>query len=170
MFVRIAMSLGGSAGTAALDATVSAVRVVARNVIGRALVEAALLGTGFWLVGLPQTPLLVLACFVLQLLQIGSWPVWMVGLVWLWLVQVDHAAAVALLGWVVLVAVAIRLLDKRMFAHRSQVPRSLLFLAVLGGLTEWGFSGIFLGAAVVSIAWSLMQRWLDSSENAVADG
>ncbi len=119
---------------------------------------------------MPQTPLLALACLVLQLLQIGSWPVWMVGLVWLWLVQVDHAAAVALLGWVVLVAVAIRLLDKRMFAHRSQVPRSLLFLAVLGGLTEWGFSGIFLGAAVVSIAWSFMQRWLDSSENAVADG
>jgi len=44
------------------------------------------------------------------------------------------------------------------------MPRTLLFLAVLGGLIAWGFTGIFLGAAAVSVAWTLMQHWLDASQ------
>ncbi len=36
----------------------------------------------------------------------------------------------------------------------------VVFLAVLGGLLEWGFSGMFTGAIAVGVAWTLMRAWL----------
>ena len=162
---RAAMLLGGQAGVDALEVTSQAVRVVALGIIGGALVEAVLSGVGFWLTGLSLVPLLALACFVLRLLQIGPWPVWIVCLIWLWW-QGDHGAALALFAWVVVVVAGTGMVLKhRLIAARLTMPRTLLFLAVLGGPIAWGFTGMFLGAAAVSVAWTLMRHWLDASRD-----
>ena|GEM_PF-5903900 len=48
--------------------------------------------------------------------------------------------------------------------HRL-IPRTLLFLAVLGGLIAWSFTGMFLGAPAPSVGWTLMRYWLDESRD-----
>lgn len=166
---QVAIGLGGPAGAAALDATARAVLVVGLGVIGGAVVEAVLTAIGFWLTGLPLAPLLALLCFVLRVLQIGAWPVWIAGVLWLWLWQGSHGAAIALVAWLAIVVLGSnRLLEPYLITRRSMLPRPLLFLAVLGGLLAWGFSGMFLGAAAVAVTWTLVHHWLDVRAPAAA--
>lgn len=165
---RLAAALGGTAGEATLGVTAGAVSVVAFGILGGALVEAVLCFLGFWALGLPLAPLLALLCFVLRLLQVGPWPVWIAGIAWLWLVEGSLDAAVGLAGWAAAITLLGMALETRLVGLRSPVPRPILFLAVLGGLVAWGFSGMFLGAAAVSVAWSLGQRWLALEEAAAS--
>jgi predicted PurR-regulated permease PerM len=158
---RLAVALGGPAGEEALRVTTRAVSVVATGIIGGAVVEALLSALGYWLAGLPLAPLLALGGFVLRLLQVGPWPVWALAVLWLWLGQDAPGAALGLAAWFAAVAWVGARLGRRLVGARTLVPRPVLFLAVLGGLAAWGFTGMFLGAAAVTVGWTLTQRWLD---------
>lgn len=161
---RLARALGGPAGEAALGVVAGAISIVAYGILGGALVEALLCFLGFWALGLPLAPLLGLACFVLRLLQVGPLPVWILGGLWLWLVEGAPAQALALTGWAAVIVALGMMQDARLVGLRSPVPRPVLFLAVLGGLAAWGFTGMFLGAAAVSVAWTLGAQWLAEEE------
>jgi hypothetical protein len=43
------------------------------------------------------------------------------------------------------------------------------FIGVLGGLIAWGFIGIFLGATLLAIGYTLLQSWLDQAASAAAE-
>lgn len=158
---RLAVALGGSAGEAALAVTARAIGVVATGILGTAVVETLLSALGFWLAGLPLTPLLALAGFVLRLLQVGPWPVWGLAVLWVWLWREEPGTALLLGAWFAAVAWLGERLGERLVGARTLVPRPVLFLAVLGGLAAWGFTGMFLGAAAITVGWTLTQRWLD---------
>ena len=54
----------------------------------------------------------------------------------------------------------VRLLTPFPARRRPEVPSPLLFPAVPGGLLNWGFSGMFQGAAAVAVIWSLGADWI----------
>lgn len=157
---RGADALGGTAGTDALDATARAIWVVTLGVLGGALVETALSWFAFMVLGLPLAPVLALLCFVFRLLQVGPWPVWIAASLWLWFIEAKLGTTLALAGWVAVTVVIRSWLERKAVRLGDAVPKALLFLAVLGGLIAWGFSGMFLGAASISVAWTLMHSWL----------
>lgn len=157
---RLARVLGGEAGATALAVTTRAVRVVATGVLGGALVEALLTFLLLWSLGVPVAPLLALIGFALRLLQIGPWPVWLLGVAWLALVEGAPGHALLLVAAVIGITAVGTLLERRLLGPGPGVPKPILFVAVLGGLTAWGFTGMFLGAAAVSVAWMLMVEWV----------
>jgi predicted PurR-regulated permease PerM len=110
--------------------------------------------------GLPLAPVLALLCFVFRLLQVGPWPVWIAASLWLWFIEAKLGTTLALAGWVAVTVVIRSWLERKAVRLGDAVPKALLFLAVLGGLIAWGFSGMFLGAASISVAWTLMHSWL----------
>jgi predicted PurR-regulated permease PerM len=163
---RLALRLGGPAGEEALAVSQRAILAVAQGVIGSALAEAIACGVAFWLCGLPVPSLLALACFVLRLLQIGTLPVWLAAAFWLWWTSAWWTLLLLLVPLCLLVGWAAARLERRLVGPRLAVPRPLLFLAVLGGLLAWGFTGMFTGAVAVTIAWTLLLRWLAEGDEA----
>jgi predicted PurR-regulated permease PerM len=49
------------------------------------------------------------------------------------------------------------------------IPTLLIFIGVLGGLIAWGFLGIFLGATLLAIGYTVLRSWLDQAPFAVKD-
>ena len=45
----------------------------------------------------------------------------------------------------------------------------LIFVGVLGGLIAWGFLGIFLGATLLAIGYTVLRSWLDQSPSVATD-
>jgi len=49
------------------------------------------------------------------------------------------------------------------------IPTILIFIGVLGGLIAWGFLGIFLGATLLAIGYTVLHSWLSQPASVAAD-
>jgi predicted PurR-regulated permease PerM len=166
---RFATRVGGESSLNLLPVAVQTIRSVAFGVIGTALIQAILSVGSFVIAGVPGVAVLGLFCFVFAMLQIGT------GLVWLplaiWLAYQDQR------GWAIFIVVSgltINIMDnfiKPYLISRqgAGIPTMLIFIGVLGGLIAWGFLGIFLGATLLAIGYTVLHSWLSQPAPAAAD-
>ena len=42
----------------------------------------------------------------------------------------------------------------------GRLPILVLFLGVIGGMVAWGFTGMFKGAIILAVFYTIMQSWL----------
>jgi predicted PurR-regulated permease PerM len=166
---RFATQVGGESSLNLLPVAVQTIRSVAFGVIGTALIQAVLSVVSFVIAGIPGVAVLGLFCFVFAMLQIGT------GLVWLplaiWLAYQDQR------GWAIFIVVSgltINIMDnfiKPYLISRqgAGIPTILIFIGVLGGLIAWGFLGIFLGATLLAIGYTVLHSWLNQPASVAAD-
>ena len=169
MVQQFATRVGGESSLDLLLVAVQTIRSVAFGVIGTALIQAVLSVCSFVIAGVPGIAVLGLFCFVFAMLQIGT------GLVWIplaiWLAYQDQK------GWATFIVVSglvINLMDnfiKPYLISRQggSIPTILIFIGVLGGLIAWGFLGIFLGATLLAIGYTVLRSWLNQAVSAAAD-
>jgi predicted PurR-regulated permease PerM len=43
----------------------------------------------------------------------------------------------------------------------GKLPIIVLFIGVVGGMSAWGFTGMFKGAIIMAVFYTLLQSWLD---------
>jgi len=117
-----------------------------------AIIQGILGGIGWWYVGLP-TPLVfgaimtVLAMFPI----IGTPLVWVPGSFYL-LYTGEWKSALLLFIWGLLVVSLIDNVIRPIFiSEGSNIHLLIVFVGVLGGLTAWGFIGLFLGPLVITL-------------------
>ncbi len=131
-----------------------------------ALAQGALLGIGWTFAGLPS-PLLfgVLGVFFALVPLVGTALLWVPGA--LWLVsqgQPGHAAFLA--GWCVLVVGAVdNFLRPMLISGRAEVPTLAVFVGVMGGLSAFGFIGLFLGPIVLGLLVALFRFEVEELES-----
>jgi len=166
---RFATRVGGKSSLDLLPVAVQTIRSVAFGVIGTALVQAVLSVGSFVIAGVPGVAVLGLFCFVLAMLQIGTGLVWLPTAIWL--------AYQGQKGWAIFIVVSglcINIMDnfiKPYLISRqgAGIPTILIFIGVLGGLLAWGFLGIFLGATLLAIGYTVLRSWLNQAASAAAD-
>ena len=166
---RFALRIGGESSLHLLPVAVRTIRSVAFGVIGTALIQALLSVGSFVIAGVPGVAVLGLFCFVFAMMQIGTALVWIP--IAIWLAYQDQQ------GWatfIVISGLAINIMDnfiKPYLISRqgAGIPTILIFIGVLGGLIAWGFLGIFLGATLLAIGYTVLRSWLDQADSAAAD-
>lgn len=123
-----------------------------------ALVQGALVGVGFWIAGLPS-PLVfgvVAALFALVPL-VGTTIVWVPGAIFLALHgDYGHSLFLALWG-VIAVGMVDNFLRPILISGRAEVPTLAVFIGVMGGLSAFGFIGLFLGPIVLGLLVALFR-------------
>jgi predicted PurR-regulated permease PerM len=133
-----------------------------------ALVQGTLVGIGFWIAGLPS-PLVfgvVAALFALVPL-VGTAIVWGPGAIFLAL-HGDYPHAIFLLLWgVIAVGMVDNFLRPLLISGRAEVPTLAVFIGVMGGLSAFGFIGLFLGPIVLGLLVALF-RYENEERSAAA--
>jgi predicted PurR-regulated permease PerM len=133
-----------------------------------ALVQGTLVGVGFWIAGLPS-PLVfgvVAALFALVPL-VGTAIVWGPGTIFLAL-HGDYPHAIFLLLWgVIAVGMVDNFLRPLLISGRAEVPTLAVFIGVMGGLSSFGFIGLFLGPIVLGLLVALF-RYENEARSAAA--
>jgi predicted PurR-regulated permease PerM len=123
-----------------------------------ALVQGALVGVGFWIAGLPS-PLVfgvVAALFALVPL-VGTTVVWAPGAIFLAL-HGDYGHSIFLALWgVIVVGMVDNFLRPLLISGRAEVPTLAVFVGVMGGLSAFGFIGLFLGPIVLGLLVALFR-------------
>ena len=160
---RCAARIGGDRGIELVEVSEQTIRGVAFGVIGTALVQAVLTAISLAIVRVPGVALLGLISFVLATLQVGTAPVWI--LVALWLAFQGHTGAAV---FMVASGIFINIIDNVIKPYLigrggGGPPAMVIFIGVLGGVMAWGFIGVFLGATLIAIGYTLLRSWLDEA-------
>ncbi len=139
------------------------VNAVFRGVIATAAVQAVLAGLGFAAVGAPAPVVLGGITFIAALIPfVGPVAVWLpvgVGLI----VIGRTAAGVSLLLWGALVVSLVdNFLRPYIIGRETKLPMLWLFLAILGGLRAFGFLGVLLGPAALSLFLACYRIYTES--------
>ena len=62
-------------------------------------------------------------------------------------------------GIVVLMSID-NILKPILIAKSGKLPVLVLFLGVVGGMVAWGFTGMFKGAIILAVFYTLFNSWL----------
>jgi predicted PurR-regulated permease PerM len=123
-----------------------------------ALVQGTLLGIGFAIAGLPS-PLLfgVLGVLFALVPVVGTAIMWVPAALWL-LIQGESGYALFMTGWGVIVVGGVdNFLRPMLISGRVEVPTLAVFIGVMGGLSAFGFIGLFLGPIVLGLLVALFR-------------
>ncbi|HEX9773404.1 MAG TPA: AI-2E family transporter [Steroidobacteraceae bacterium] len=123
-----------------------------------AVAQGVLVGIGFWIAGLPS-PLVfgVIATLLALIPFVGTSVVWGLGAIYL-ASQADYGHAIFLAVWgVFVVGLADNVLRPLLIAGRADVPTLAVFIGVIGGLSAFGFIGLFLGPIVLGLLVALFR-------------
>jgi predicted PurR-regulated permease PerM len=132
-----------------------------------ALVQGILVGVGFWIAGLPS-PLVfgVLGALCALIPLVGTAIVWVPGAAFLAL-HADYGHATFLTAWSILVVGSVdNFLRPMLISGRSELPTLAVFIGVMGGLSAFGFIGLFLGPIVLGLLVALFR--FENEEREVA--
>jgi predicted PurR-regulated permease PerM len=165
---------GEDNGSAMIDASGRAINGVAIGVMGTALIEAAIAWIGFAIAGIPAASGLAALMFLFAVVQLGPLPV-MVPLI-IWLVSKDENGWAIFMGvWLVILFVVDNVIKPILIGKSGKLPIVILFFGVIGGMGAWGFTGMFKGAVVLALMYTIFrtltygkQALLQKSEQSVA--
>lgn len=156
---------GRERGQHLLDLSVKTIRGVLQGVVGVALIQAALLGAGFFLAGIPFPGVLVLLCILLGILQVPGLVVALPTIAWAW-ANLETRTATIFTVWTLLAGLSDNVLKPLLLGRGLEVPMPVIFLGVIGGMIADGLLGLFIGPVLLAVGYVLLQEWLDRPDEA----
>lgn len=151
---------GSADGQSLLNAIGQAVRGVSIGVMGTAFIAAILSWIGFVIAGIPFALGLTALVFFLVLIQVGPLLV-LIPLV-IWLFAEGHTGmAIFMIIYTVLLMVVDSILKPLLIAKSGKLPFLVLFIGVIGGMVAWGFTGMFKGAIILAVFYTIFNSWLE---------
>jgi predicted PurR-regulated permease PerM len=134
------------------------------GVIMTAGIQAMLGGIGWWMAGLPNPVFFGTVMFFFAMIPFVGTPMVMVpGAIYLYMTG-HTKPALMLLVWGLCVVSTIDNLLRPLFIHEGSKAHVLMvFIGILGGLSAWGFLGLFMGPLVLSVAYFMLRLYRHSA-------
>lgn len=145
------------------------VRSVALGILGVALLQGLLAGIGFLVAGVPGAGLLTLVCIVVGVIQIGVVIVLIPVVIYLFSTA-ETFTAVAFLVYAILISPLDNILKPLLLGRGVKVPMLVVFIGAIGGFINTGIIGLFTGAVIFTLGYSLFLAWLDPGQRHTAAG
>ena len=139
------------------------IRNVVKGILGVAFIQTLLFAAGLWLAGIPYAGVWSLCCLVLAIVQIGTLPIALGVIIYVW-GQDSTLAAILVTIWMVIVSLLDNVLKPILMGKGAAVPMLVVFLGALGGFIYMGFIGLFIGAVILSLGYKLFDVWLTGAE------
>jgi predicted PurR-regulated permease PerM len=135
------------------------------GVVVIALIQGALCGGMFWLLGIPWPALWGIATVLSSTIPvIGAAGVWVPGTVYLMLAHHWPQAIVLAVWGAAVVSTVDNFLRPRLVAGRVGLSEIVMFFALLGGVVVFGVLGIVLGPVIFATAVAIVNVLSDANE------
>ncbi|GMU60468.1 MAG: hypothetical protein AMXMBFR34_22310 [Myxococcaceae bacterium] len=165
----VANRLAGGGGNELVALAAQTVRSVAVGVLGVAVLQALLAGTGLLVAGVPAAGLLSMVVLVLCVVQLGPGLVLFPVAIWLFSTG-DTVRASLFLVWAIILMPLDNILKPILLGRGVKSPMLIVFLGSLGGFLRSGIIGLFTGAVVLVLGYELFQAWLRQRAAAASGG
>lgn len=143
------------------------VNAVFRGVILTAAAQAILAGIGFWIAGAKIPVLLASLTFLGSMIPfVGAVAVWLPTAVALFLTGHQGAAIGLAIYGTVVVSLADNFLKPYVIGRHMKLPTLWLFLAIIGALKLFGFLGVVVGPAALSLGFAIYRIYTEGRKTA----
>lgn len=136
------------------------VRSVALGVVGVAFIQALLVGSAFFVYGMPGAGVLSLIVFFFGIVQVPVLIVTLPALLWAW-TTLDTAAAGIMTVWLLIGGVSDGFLKPLLLGRGLEVPMPVILLGVIGGMLVYGLVGLFVGPVLLAVGYVLLLEWVE---------
>jgi len=157
--------LGREDTDAILSTSAMAIRGVSIGIIGTAFLSAIIAWVGLFIAGVPFSLGVAALVFFLVIIQVGPLPVWIPVVAWLFIEGHTGMAVFMIIYGIGLLAID-AVIKPVLIAKSGRLPFLVIFTGVIGGLVAWGFTGMFKGAIIVAVFYTLFVNWLERKESA----
>jgi predicted PurR-regulated permease PerM len=135
-------------------------KAVVYGIVMTAIVQGGVAGLGYWGAGMQAPVMLTLFTMFIALIPFGTVAVWVSASLWL-VFHGEQWAGFGLFLWGVLVVSWVdNLVRPLVISRTTRIPFVLVMLGVLGGLTSFGFIGLFVGPVILAIGLAVWREWL----------
>jgi predicted PurR-regulated permease PerM len=157
---RMAVHLGGEKGRHLLSVAGATMRSVVYGILGAAVVQGIMAIFGLWISGVPNPVFLGMVAGLFALIPIGLIQVVLLPAAG-WLIYQDHMGwGIFLFIWSFAVIGNIDNFIRPMLISRgANIPFLVVLLGVLGGLAASGIIGLFVGATLLSVFYTMLKEW-----------
>ena len=166
---KVATIVVGARGPELADLVASSVQSVIRGVIGVAIIQSVLAGLGMLVVGVPGAGIWALLILILAVMQLPPTIILIPVILYVFAVE-STTVAVLFMIWSLLVGFSDNVLKPLLMGRGSRTPMLVLFMGSIGGFIAGGILGLFIGAVVLSMGYTIFMAWLDDSEVSVEGG
>lgn len=148
-----------------IDSVGMTTRAVVYGIGLTALAQALLAGVGYYFADAPSPILFTIITFIVALIPFGTPFAW--GGMAIWLLSQGHTIEGIGLGlWGILVISWVdNLIRPIVISGATKIPFIIIFIGVLGGLTAFGFVGLFIGPVVLAIGLAVWREWISQHKN-----
>lgn len=162
---RIAQRFMGESAADIIALATATIRGVMQGVIGVAIIQAALAAIGMVAVGVPAAGFWAVGVLVLAVIQLP--PVLILGPIAVWVFTFTSTVpAVIFLIWALLVSGCDSFLKPLLMGRGVDAPMIVILIGALGGMMNSGIIGLFVGAVVTAISYTLFMAWVGDQAEA----
>lgn len=137
------------------------IKAVIYGIVLAAFAQATMAGLGYWAVGVRAPILLSAITMFFALIPFGAPLVWGTLSIWL-ILNGEYWAGFSLGAWGTLVISWIdNIVRPLVIMGATRIPFLLVLFGVFGGLTGFGFIGLFLGPLVLAVSLAVWREWLE---------
>ncbi len=160
---KVANRLAGEKGEELVTLATATIRGVMKGVIGVAVIQSVLSVAGMLIVSIPAAGLWAGLVLLLAVMQLP--PILVLGPLAAWFFSVaDTFPAVFFLIWSILVSASDGVLKPLLMGRGVDIPMLVILLGALGGMISYGIIGLFVGAIVFSISYTIFTAWVSAED------
>jgi predicted PurR-regulated permease PerM len=168
VFHQISIRLAGDYGASFTKLSVTTVRGVVQGVIGVAIIQSIMAGIGAYFAGIPMVGLWMFAVLFVAIIQLPPILALIPAIIMAYSGDSSTVATVFLV-WCLLVSASDAILKPMLMGRGSDVPMLVILLGAIGGMAMSGIVGLFVGAVVLALTYTLFLAWLDQTEEIAND-
>lgn len=152
---------GPASGAKTQKLVVATIRSVATGVLGVAALQALLFGIGFIVAGIPAAGVFAVIVLVIGVIQVPALIVALPAIGYVWSAG-DGSAAMNVFYTVFFLVAALsdNVLKPMLLGRGVEAPMPVILIGALGGMFTGGLIGLFLGAVMLALGYTLFMNWV----------
>jgi predicted PurR-regulated permease PerM len=163
---KMAVRLAGEKGRHLLFVAGSTMRSVVFGILGAAIAQGIMAIFGLWISGVPNPVFIGTVAGVLGLIPIGIIQVVLLPAAG-WLIfykgQIGWGIFLAIWSFSVIGNVD-NVIRPMLISRGAKIPFLVVLLGVLGGLASGGIIGLFVGATLLAVFYTMLKEWVASPD------
>jgi len=159
---RVAKRIVPERGDELVDLTRATIESVTLGILGVALIQGVLSGIGLLAAGVPAAGLWALLVLLMAVVQLPT--VLLLGPIIVYVFSTSSTVVAVLFAiWTLAVAFSDNILKPLLLGRRVEVPTLVIFMGAIGGFILEGIIGLFAGAVVLAVGFTLFKTWLEET-------